>query len=184
MNTSNRFKTFFQGGFIALFLVAGLFSGCQKEELPPSAQENLERVLSNVDPVQLNSDIAVIDDSLDMWGLADMVLKEPNGVRYLIDSTGSGNRPVLENIVEINYSGRLMSTGEEFDSGENVSFILANLIAGFQTTLPLVPTGSRVTLFIPSGLGYGPNDVPDAAGNIVVPANSNLIFEVDLLDIF
>jgi FKBP-type peptidyl-prolyl cis-trans isomerase len=36
-------------------------------------------------------------------------------------------------------------------------------------------------LYIPSGLGYGPNDVKNQnTGDIVIPKNSNLIFEIQL----
>ena len=185
MNTSNRFTLLVPVSIFVLLVSAILFSGCQKEELPPSAQEILDQTLANVDRVQLNSDIAIIDDTLDMRGLSAMILKEPNGVRYTIDSVSSEViTPVLENFVQFNYTGRLLSTGEQFDSGQNSSFLLANLIPGFQTTLPLIPVGSTATLYIPSGLGYGPTERTDNAGNVLIPANSNLVFEIELIGIF
>lgn len=185
MNTSIRFKTVFQlGSVLALAAVLIFSTGCSKTEDTPTAQDILDQVLANVDQAQLNSDLAVIDDSLDTWGLADMIQIGPAGVRILIDSLGSGPMPTLENIIQINYNGKLLATGETFDSNQNASFNLFNLIAGFQTAMPTLPEGTKATLFIPSGLGYGSSDATDNAGNVIIPGNSNLIFDIELLTIF
>ncbi|WP_339792361.1 MAG: FKBP-type peptidyl-prolyl cis-trans isomerase [Imperialibacter sp.] len=162
-----------------------LFSGCNKEEPETlTAQDLLDDALKNVDQTQLQADMKVIDDSLAMWGLTDVILTEPQGVRYKIDALGNGEKPILENVVWIKYSGKLLSTGEEFDAGDKLETYLYRLIAGFQTTLPLIPNGSTITLYIPSGLGYGPNDVRDNSGKVAIPKNSNLIFDIELFGVF
>lgn len=170
---------------IFVLLVASVFllAGCKKEEEPVTALDVLTRRLEQVDQVQLNSDLAVIDDSLDLWGLADKVQKEPNGVRYIVDTLGTGPFPVLESAVRMKYTGKLLSTGEVFDSNNNAVFFLFELITGFQTTVPLLPVGTKATLYIPSGYGYGPNDNVDPDGNVIIPGNANLIFEIEILEI-
>ena len=50
-------------------------------------------------------------------------------------------------------------------------------IPGFVEGLNLMNIGDKATLFIPANLGYGER----GAGN-VIPPNSNIIFEIELLD--
>jgi FKBP-type peptidyl-prolyl cis-trans isomerase len=53
------------------------------------------------------------------------------------------------------------------------------LILGWLLVLPTVPAGSKLTLYIPSGLGYG-----EAGGaNGKIPSNANLIFEIEFVAI-
>jgi FKBP-type peptidyl-prolyl cis-trans isomerase len=178
-------RTFAFRANISLAAFIFLFSGCNKEVAEPlTAQDVLDSTLKNVDQAQLETDTKIIDDSLAVWGLTDIVLTEPNGVRYKIDTLGNGEKPILESVVWIKYSGKLLSTGEEFDAGDKLETYLYRLIAGFQTTLPLIPNGSTITLYIPSGLGYGPNDVRDNSGKVVIPKNSNLIFDIELFGVF
>jgi FKBP-type peptidyl-prolyl cis-trans isomerase FkpA len=178
-------RTFALRANILLAAFFFLFSGCNKEVAETlTAQDLLDGALKNVDQAQLQADLKVIDDSLAMWGLTDVILTEPQGVRYKIDALGNGEKPILENVVWIKYSGKLLSTGEEFDAGDKLETYLYRLIAGFQTTLPLIPNGSTITLYIPSGLGYGANDVLDNSGKVAIPKNSNLIFDIELFGVF
>jgi FKBP-type peptidyl-prolyl cis-trans isomerase len=178
-------RTFALSANILLAAFFFLFSGCNKEVAETlTAQDLLDGALKNVDQAQLQADLKVIDDSLAMWGLTDVILTEPQGVRYKIDALGNGEKPILENVVWIKYSGKLLSTGEEFDAGDKLETYLYRLIAGFQTTLPLIPNGSTITLYIPSGLGYGSNDVLDNSGKVAIPKNSNLIFDIELFGVF
>lgn len=168
--------------FPALILLA---PGCknQDDENLKLAQGYLDDFLVNIDQMQLTNDLTIIDDSLELWGLSGTILKEPYGVRYKIEKKGNGDKPELTNIIRFKYAGKLLATGNEFDSGEDISSYLYGLIAGFQTALPLIPEGSVITLYIPSGLGYGPNDINDQNGKLLIPKNSNLIFEVELLEV-
>ncbi|HAD33478.1 MAG TPA: FKBP-type peptidylprolyl isomerase, partial [Chitinophagaceae bacterium] len=56
-----------------------------------------------------------------------------------------------------------------------VSFGLDGLIVGWQEGIPLIGAGGKIKLYLPPSLAYGSN----ANGNI--PANSSLIFDIDLL---
>jgi len=182
----------FRGGLLSLsFATLFFFSGCLKsaEDLQ-TPEEYLVQLLASVNKTQLAAELAVIDDSLDVWDLSQDILIEPNGVRYKIDTLGpaDGIKPKLNNLIKIEYTGKLLSTGETFDTSKNLSdkFLesyLYALIPGIQTTLPFISEGTFVTLYIPSVYAYGSTDLKDANDNIVIPKNSNLIFEIKLLDV-
>ena len=173
-------------GVVTVFVLVSMglmFSGCLETVEPMSHEDNLKQELANVNKAQLEIDFKIIDDSLAKWMLTPVIVKEPNGVRYEVKTMGSGVKPTLSNKIRIKYSGRLLSTGKIFDSSASSDFYLYQLVTGFQTTIPLIPTGSVVTLYIPSGYGYGPADFKDNLGNVIIPKNSNLIFDVELIDV-
>jgi len=103
-----------------------------------------------------------------------------SGLQYQVLRDGDGAKPILQDKVKVHYHGTLVN-GTVFDSsvdrGEPISFPLNGVIQGWQEGLQLMPKGSKYRLFIPASLGYG--DRP--AGKI--PANSVLIFDVELLGI-
>lgn len=80
--------------------------------------------------------------------------------------------------VVVNYSGWLLD-GTQFDSswerGQTYDAVLQNMIQGWQEGLVGHTVGSRVLLVIPPDLGYGDED------NGEIPANSTLVFVVDIL---
>jgi len=187
-----RLNRIINGSILSLVVASLLlFSGCLKSaEDPQTPQQYLNEVLASINKTQLAADLAIIDDSLEVFGFTPDILIEPNGVRYKIETAGpaEGLKPTLNNIIKIKYTGKLLSTGETFDTSENLpakylETFLYGLITGFQTTMPLLVKGTKATLYIPSGYGYGATDVRNQAGAIIIPKNSNLIFEVELLDV-
>jgi FKBP-type peptidyl-prolyl cis-trans isomerase len=100
----------------------------------------------------------------------------PSGLHYIIDVVGSGRNPTISDEVRVNYVGRLIN-GTQFDANNNITFQLTNVIQGWQEGIPLLRVGGKGRLIIPSSLGYGSTPQPN------IPANSVLIFDVDLLGI-
>jgi len=102
------------------------------------------------------------------------------GLQYKIITKGKGKIPTGDDIVKIHYVGRL-TNGTIFDSSvarsEPAEFPVGAVIQGFSEALKMMPVGSKWEVVIPSELGYGYSP----AGNI--PANSVLIFEIELLEI-
>lgn len=134
--------------------------------------------LASVDKTRLAADIITIDNYLNTNGITAQ--SEPNGVRYVITSLGTGATPCLENRITVKYTGKLLNGGNIFDSSTTgVSFTLNRLILGWQLVLPIVPVGSKLTLYIPSGFGYG----EAGGGNGKIPSNANLIFDLELVAI-
>jgi FKBP-type peptidyl-prolyl cis-trans isomerase FkpA len=82
----------------------------------------------------------------------------------------------------ISYKGTLKN-GTVFDQQNNVIFVLGSLIEGWKKGIPLLKKGGSIKLYIPPSLGYGGTDVRDNnSGQVVIPANSMLIFDVTLTD--
>ncbi|WP_396178639.1 peptidylprolyl isomerase [Flavobacterium sp.] len=104
-----------------------------------------------------------------------------SGLKYVVIKEGSGERPVATSNVKVHYVGTL-TNGTEFDSsvkrGEPIDFGLNQVIPGWTEGLQLMTEGSKYKFYIPYTLAYGER----AMGN-VIPAKSDLIFEVELLKI-
>ncbi|MFM8914023.1 MAG: FKBP-type peptidyl-prolyl cis-trans isomerase [Flammeovirgaceae bacterium] len=105
--------------------------------------------------------------------------KDTSGVRIAVTTLGTGNKPSTTSRVSFTYVGKLLKTESVFDqSSAPATAPMSNLIAGFRNGLLQLPAGSKATLFIPSKLGNGPS-----GSGTLIPGNSNLIFEVELLTV-
>jgi FKBP-type peptidyl-prolyl cis-trans isomerase len=125
---------------------------------------------------RLKQDINSIDAHLSSNGLLDDAIKDISGVRYTIETSGTGYPPRITDQVTFDYVGKLID-GTVFDSGTLTDFLITNLIPGFQVGLPQITVGSSATLYIPSGYGYGAQAKPN------IPINSILIFSITLKSI-
>jgi len=88
--------------------------------------------------------------------------------------------PDESSTVSVFYEGSLIDGtifDSSYDSGDTVSFPLSGVIPGWTEGLQLMPVGSTYMFYIPSNLAYGSR----ATGPI--PANSTLIFKVELLEV-
>jgi FKBP-type peptidyl-prolyl cis-trans isomerase FkpA len=88
---------------------------------------------------------------------------------------GTGEKPPAHSYVLINYKG-MLKDGTVFDQAEQMPMPLDEVVPGFAQGLVQMQRGGRYKLTIPPELGYG----AEASGPI--PANSTLVFEIDLLD--
>lgn len=112
---------------------------------------------------------------------AEGVQELPSGIQYKIVQEGNGPKPQLQSTIKAHYVGRLLN-GSEFDSSyrrnQPFSARITQLIRGWQEVLPLMPTGSRWRIWVPSDLAYGDNGA--GAG---IPGGATLDFEIELLEI-
>lgn len=97
---------------------------------------------------------------------------------------GTGEIAKAGDIVTVNYVGSLMN-GTVFDASKNhgdtgFSFTLGvgQVIKGWDQGVSGMKVGGKRKLVIPSDLAYG-----DQAVGGVIPANSDLVFEVELLKV-
>lgn len=111
----------------------------------------------------------------------DDMQRTPSGLRYadLVAGTGPEARPGRE--VAVHYTGWL-TDGTQFDSsvgGDPFVFPLGagRVIPGWDEGVAGMRVGGKRKLVIPAALGYGSR----RAGPI--PANSTLVFDVELLEV-
>jgi FKBP-type peptidyl-prolyl cis-trans isomerase FkpA len=105
-----------------------------------------------------------------------------SGFYYSIISHGSGSTPNLCSHITVSYKGQF-TNGNVFEQESNQIFTLGDLIDAWKKGLPLIQSGGEIKLYIPPSLGYGSAGLKDTSGNEIVPPNSILVFDIDLLDI-
>ncbi|WP_404422290.1 FKBP-type peptidyl-prolyl cis-trans isomerase [Nibricoccus sp. IMCC34717] len=106
--------------------------------------------------------------------------KTASGVIFEILKPGEGAFPKATDTVSVQYIGKLPD-GSTFDSsyesGQPVEFPLSGVIPGWTEGIQKINKGGKIRLTIPSDLAYGSEPRQG------IPANSVLIFEVELVDI-
>jgi len=111
------------------------------------------------------------------------VLTTASGLKYVYIEKGNGPQAENGKTVDVHYTGYLMD-GRKFDSsverGDPISFPLGQgmVIKGWEEGIALMKVGDKMRIIIPSELGYGAN----GAGS-VIPPNSTLIFDVELVGV-
>jgi FKBP-type peptidyl-prolyl cis-trans isomerase FkpA len=108
-------------------------------------------------------------------------VKTASGMVYLPVKEGSGTAPAVTDKVKVNYRGTLVN-GEEFDSsyrrGQPAEFPLNAVVKCWTEGLQLMKPGGKAKLVCPPELAYG-----ERGAGSVVPPNSTLVFEVELLEV-
>lgn len=116
-------------------------------------------------------------------GAEGNIITTASGLQYEILQQGTGDKPNAGDLVSVHYTGTLKSNGEKFDSsldrGEPISFPVGTgrVIPGWDEGIMLLNKGAKARLTIPANLAYGAQDRPG------IPANSVLVFEVEMMDI-
>ena len=131
---------------------------------------------------QGKTDAKIIDDYVAKAGVK--TVETASGLNYVIVKEGTGEKPVAGQTVSVQYAGKLLN-GKEFDSsmkngGKPVEFPIGvgSVIPGWEEGILNMRKGGKSTFIIPSSLAYG-----EAGSPGVIPPNSVLIFDVELVDI-
>jgi peptidylprolyl isomerase len=113
----------------------------------------------------------------------DQMTLTPEGLYYYDLGEGTGEPAERGDRVRIHYNG-FFPDGTLFDSsqarGEPIQFVLGmrEVVRGWELGVPGMKAGGRRLLVIPPDLGYGSRGLSG-----VVPGNSTLVFEIQLLGI-
>jgi FKBP-type peptidyl-prolyl cis-trans isomerase len=144
---------------------------------------------------QLAIDTVIIDTYLKEKSI--VALKTASGLRYVMEKPGKGENAKAGQTVRVNYSGFLLD-GRCFDSSiesiarannvynearapyEPIELVLGyrQVIPGWEEALSMMNKGSKMTVFIPSGLAYGPQRRSE-----LIAENTILRFEMELVDV-
>lgn len=110
--------------------------------------------------------------------------------RFTDIAVGDGAEVKADSVVAFNYIGRLSDArGKIFDSSEShggpitVDLAAGGIIRGFVEGIVGMKVGGARQIVIPPELGYGSEDVRDQNGAIVIPGNSTLVFEVEIVGV-
>lgn len=120
---------------------------------------------------------------VEMWKVDPASFKTTaSGLKYSIISEGTGPAADSGKVVTVHYSG-FLEDGTKFDSSverdDPISFVVGQgqVMPGWDEGLRLLKKGSKARFIIPPNLGYGEMQLEK------IPANSTLIFDVELIDV-
>ncbi len=139
------------------------------------------------------------------------IIKPMFTLRYQDYKIGTGPVAETNKVYHVLYTGYLAATGEKFDSsddhrapvmkdgkpvigpdgkpqlGEPQPLVFpqgfGRLIPGFDQGVAGMRIGGKRRIFIPWQLAYGTRDIPARAGHPGIPPKSDLIFDVELVDV-
>lgn len=117
------------------------------------------------------------EDFLTRNGHKAGVVTTASGLQYQVLTPGKGGpHPTDSDVALINYEGKLLN-GTTFDKSQQPTPMpVTGVVPGFSEALKLMPKGAKYRFWIKPSLAYGDK----ATGPI--PANSILVFDVELLD--
>ena len=108
---------------------------------------------------------------------ASDVTTTATGLKYKVLTPGQGGaHPTDTDVTLVNYEGRLLS-GTTFDKSQQPTPMpVTGVVPGFAEALKLMSKGEKARFWVPPALGYGAEEKGP------IPANSTLVFDVELVD--
>jgi FKBP-type peptidyl-prolyl cis-trans isomerase len=139
---------------------------------------------------QFKADTTAIETYLADKEIVDYV-KDPSGIRFVktVEVPGPALMPELYTKVKFSLvlkklsedTKELISITREPNEGFNGRVI--DNIRALSILLPQMKEGEKATVYIPSYLGFTTDPITDTAGVVLVPPNTPVIMEIELLDI-
>jgi len=163
-------------------LMRGVKEGLKGKTLTPPERQQVQMFVRAKMTALAESNKAAATDYLQKNAQKKGVQSTASGLQYKVIKAGDASAPAVAptDEVTVNYRGRLID-GTEFDSsyshGMPATFPVNGVIRGWQEALQLMKPGAQWVLYVPPELAYGPAPRPG------IPANSLLIFDVELLSV-
>ena len=167
--------------------LAGLMDGMETEMVKFDQKQrraimaSLQKNIRDKAKIEGDTNLKIAEEFLEKNKKNKTEIKEtPTGLQYKVLKEGTGASPKSTDKVRVHYVGKLLD-GSTFDSsierGEPSEFGLNQVIRGWTEGLQLMKTGGKYEFFIHPKIAYGSRPRPK------IPANSLLIFEVELIEI-
>jgi peptidylprolyl isomerase len=166
---------------IPMICSLSIFSCAANDSDAGTASQASITTVSQDGSTQLEKDMVTIEAHLKEQGISNFK-KTENGLYYTVNQQGEGAEVKSGMQVSVHYTGTLLD-GKKFDSsrdrGQPFSFVIGQgrVIKGWDQGIPLFNVGGSGTLYIPSELAYGSQEITG-----VIPANSCLKFEIEVVD--
>lgn len=162
--------------------------------------ENKKKQIEEAGILEAKYKVAIDQNANYFTDLKSKATKTPTGLQYIITKKGTGKKPTNGANIYIHYAG-FFENGSLFDSSieevcktfgkydanrgaqngyQPIAFQAGRkdgMIPGFIEGIEKLSFGDKAAIFIPSKLAYGEEGIHG-----VIPPNSNLIFEIELLE--
>jgi FKBP-type peptidyl-prolyl cis-trans isomerase len=145
--------------------------------------------ISEAEKNQFKTDTTAINTYLESKNITNFV-KDPTGIRYVkTTEVLTGIQPALYTKIKTRLTFKLLSddtktiaTLERIPS-ETYNGRVVDNIRAVTTVLKLMKEGEKATVYAPSYLAFPTDTITDAGGASLIPPNSNMIIEVELLEV-
>lgn len=111
--------------------------------------------------------------------------RDDRGVFYRVLEKGEGDLLAWGDYIKVHYKGYFLD-GKVFDDTrireKPLQFYIGNMIPGWNFGLQHIEPGGTIQLFVVSPLAYAEKGLPNAKGGMLVPPNTPLVFEVEVLE--
>ncbi|MEX0681523.1 MAG: FKBP-type peptidyl-prolyl cis-trans isomerase [Balneolales bacterium] len=155
--------------------------------IPPNlafGDEGIENFIPGGENIFMDIELLSITKPPQPWEVDESLLEtKESGLQYFVHETGINEQPEAGDMISVHYSG-FLENGTLFDSSklrdQPFEFTVGEgqVIPGWDEGLLDMSVGEKRTIVIPPELGYG-----DAGAGNIIPPNSTLIFDVELLEI-
>lgn len=171
------------GGKRTLVIPASLAYGANTRTALPAVGTNTYAAIPANSPLVFDIEVVSV-----VTATVPVVVPPPTTLVIKDTVTGTGTEAVAGKAVTVHYTGwlydgtRVDFKGYQFDTNQAPTTPFAftvgtGTIAGFAQGVTGMKVGGKRTVTIPPGLGYG------ATANGAIPANSTLIFDIELISV-
>lgn len=143
-------------------------------------------VMTSTEENRFKSDTTAIDTYL--AGKSISAVTDTTGIRYVVTDAGDGAAPTWYDKLKVSYSIKLLTDDTKTvasvnaEPGQNFDSRVIDFVPGMAAALQKIGEGGKITVYIPSFLAFGTSSASHN-GATVVPANANLIMEIEVTDI-
>ncbi|MBD5779289.1 FKBP-type peptidyl-prolyl cis-trans isomerase [Pelagicoccus sp. NFK12] len=163
--------------FLASAATVALLAGCSKNDSQVADLEERVRYLESQEPT-LSHGFQIEE----IGKLYPSAKSTESGLHYIVEQEGDGETPSKGQTVTAHYHGTLLN-GDVFDSsverGKPFQFPvgMGRVIKGWDEAFLDMKKGEKRKLILPAQIAYGLRGSPP-----VIPPNSVLVFDVELID--